>query len=827
MQGRNVQITHKILGFMLKTITQHPILAIGLLLITVVFVGSQLTKLTFDNSPDGFFMQGDPNLSNYENFKDKYQTDEFSLILLSAPERWNKTFIADVQNTIAKLEQLPHVIKVSSITNARNIEGVGDDIIIDDLFSGDHSDSEIQAIQKKAVAHPHYSKLYVTKDGNHVAIIVESKIINAQVDYKVTLVENIRNIVNTPSLKDYKPRIVGAPVLDSDVRNIVQQESVILTLLTFSLIIIGFWKVFRSAYAMLMAFVILSSSLVTTFGAMASMGFSYTLLTPIVPTFLMSVGIGPLMFLLSGFCYRRSNGANGKEALSSTFIEVGATCCLTVITTSGALLAFSASDIVPVYQVGCTMAIGLIITLIVTLFWFPIFLNEQNQHRLKLGGVALSKRLNILMQIGEWVIVHYKALLLSFMAVCGIAMLGLTQLKTDYQYLGIFKESTRIHQDYTYVDEILPTSASIELIFKGSTENAIKSPDVLKAMDKLTQFISMNSQLPVKIYSLADVVKELNQAFHNNEKAYYRIPDDQALIAQELFLFESSDQNEFSQITNWNYQETRMIIRVPNVTDSQYQALFAVINQGIAEIFTKKEVTVAANDHREPAPTLTDTSQITVTKTGLVQLWVTIGNYLIESQVTSILLAFGAVTLAMMAIFKSVVTGGIFGLLNLSVIVIVLGLMGALGIYLDPYTVLIAGIALGILDDDTIHFVKSVQDDVNRGASIEDAIRHTYAQAGQAIFYTTIILVVGFSFNLFSSIASLTKFGLLVSLTLFLGLIVEFLITPGLILLLGPRILKSNNVSSAECEKRKRVELNELLTPANSYITASKEEGLS
>jgi predicted RND superfamily exporter protein len=52
------------------------------------------------------------------------------------------------------------------------------------------------------------------------------------------------------------------------------------------------------------------------------------------------------------------------------------------------------------------------------------------------------------------------------------------------------------------------------------------------------------------------------------------------------------------------------------------------------------------------------------------------------------------------------------------------------------------------------------------------------------MLYTTAVLVFGFAIYSLSSVASLTKFGLLVSLTLVLGCVTEYLITPALILLL-------------------------------------------
>jgi len=794
MNDPREKIVTRVLYYLLLFIVRNKWVPIGILLGCVVLAGQQLPNLTFDNTPDGFFMEGDPNLVNYEQFKDRFESDEFSLVLLDAPALWDKSFIDAIRQAVAAFKQLEHVKRVVSITNVRNIEGSGDEILIEDFFQGVISARDIADKQQKAVAHPHYSGFYVSKDGHHVAILVETEIIKGQMDYKIGLTKSLRRIAGEGPLAAYNPRVVGAHVLDADVRTMVEKESGMFSAICFALIMLGFWVVFRSLYAMLMAFVILICSLLMTFGLMSGLGYPFTLLTPIVPSFLMSVGIGSLVFLLSAFCHNREQGLTVDDALITTFTEVGAISFMTVLTTAAALFTFSFSKIVPVFEVGIIMGAGLLIIFVLTLVLFPIFIGSKSHRFLRLGGSTLNKRVTMLTSVGEWVILHYRLLLCGFVMVSGLAGMGLMQLKTDYHYLGIFKPSTRIHQEYTAVDNLLPASAALELVLRGNRENAVKQPTVLQAMDQLATYITENSKLPVKVYSLADVVKELNKAFHNNDATFYTIPDSADLIAQELLLFESSDQDEVKQLVDMKYQQARVTIRVPNVADSQYRDLLALIDQGIQNYFdgNAKAATMVGVDSPEAA----GLRDVRVMKTGLVQLWVTISDYLTESQISSVTLSFIAVAVVMVLIFRSIVMGLLLGLLNLSVVIMVLGVMGAVGVYLDPYTILIAAIALGILDDDTMHFVKSVQEDVLRGFSIENGIRNTYAQAGQAIFYTTAVLVISFATYVFSSIASLTKFGLLLSLTLALGLIIEFLITPAIILLVGKYIFKPANNAS-------------------------------
>ena len=63
-----------------------------------------------------------------------------------------------------------------------------------------------------------------------------------------------------------------------------------------------------------------------------------------------------------------------------------------------------------------------------------------------------------------------------------------------------------------------------------------------------------------------------------------------------------------------------------------------------------------------------------------------------------------------------------FGLLaivpNLFPVVAVLGVMGWLGISLNVATIMVASVALGIVDDDTIHFINRYRRETAAGAGV-------------------------------------------------------------------------------------------------------------
>jgi predicted RND superfamily exporter protein len=126
---------------------------------------------------------------------------------------------------------------------------------------------------------------------------------------------------------------------------------------------------------------------------------------------------------------------------------------------------------------------------------------------------------------------------------------------------------------------------------------------------------------------------------------------------------------------------------------------------------------------------------------------------------------------------------------NMSPIFFTLGYMGYSGINLDYTKMLIATVAVGIVVDDTIHFVTRYHHEFDRCKNYAEALCRAFQSVGRAMCITTLVLVSGFMIFTLSLLESMTNFGLLISLTVSIALAADFLLMPALILklkLFGP-----------------------------------------
>jgi predicted RND superfamily exporter protein len=113
------------------------------------------------------------------------------------------------------------------------------------------------------------------------------------------------------------------------------------------------------------------------------------------------------------------------------------------------------------------------------------------------------------------------------------------------------------------------------------------------------------------------------------------------------------------------------------------------------------------------------------------------------------------------------------------------GIMGYFQIPLKPSTILVFGIALGITVDNAILFLGKYRNELKLHAwDVRFAILHSLRETGLGIFYTSVILFFGFLMFVFSQFGGTKALGLLVSITIMVGMATNLVILPALLLTL-------------------------------------------
>ncbi len=181
--------------------------------------------------------------------------------------------------------------------------------------------------------------------------------------------------------------------------------------------------------------------------------------------------------------------------------------------------------------------------------------------------------------------------------------------------------------------------------------------------------------------------------------------------------------------------------------------------------------------------------ELHVEVTGYVKMMSEMEHYLLNSQIRSLMVAFVVITLMMLLLLRSARLA-IFSMIpNFVPIALGLAFMVPMGIALDPGTVMIGSIALGLVVDDTVHFLVRLR----RNLATSDrpgAIEKTMEQTGRPIIQTSIILALGFSVLTLGSFTPNVAFGLISAAVIILAVVADLVMLPAALIVIKPRFGK-------------------------------------
>ena len=270
----------------------------------------------------------------------------------------------------------------------------------------------------------------------------------------------------------------------------------------------------------------------------------------------------------------------------------------------------------------------------------------------------------------------------------------------------------------------------------------------------------------VKTVSLVDSVKDAFQSLNRDDKDKYVIPSDRTALAQTLFLFDSANPDDRRQLVTDDYRQARISVRLYNYGSSEYLDFFQSVNRDMELIFS---------------PLKSSYSGLEYEITGGLALMMELFEYMSWSQVKSFGLALVVVSIILLVVFGSVKTGLIAILPNVFPVLVTFGIMGFLGIPLDADTLIIAPLVIGVSVDDTIHFLVHYRMEFQQNNDKFGAIAGSIKQSGQAICFTSLIIVLGFLILVISIHQGMAHFGLLIAVAFSAAVLADLLWLPSLV----------------------------------------------
>jgi predicted RND superfamily exporter protein len=770
---------------------------IALVLLMVLAMGTQLPNLRMDTSTEGFLHETDIMRLNYDKFRDQFGRDEKILVAVKTPDIFKADFLKKLARLHRDLEtNLPYIDEVNSLLNARNTLGTKESLLVEDLFE-DFKINEKELSRKKQLAlkNPLLVDLLFDKSNTFTNIIIDTQTYSSfdRQGRKITLseedefsdepaepvdkiyltdeentkiIEKIQAIVKKYEAEDFQVYLAGSALFSGVIKQAMKKDTrgFIQKMLVMDLLVL--FLMFRRISGVFLPLLNVVLAIISTVSLMAFFKAPFTVVTQIMPSFLLAVITGGSIHLLAIFYKDFAKTNHVQDSLRFAMGHSGLAIVMTSLTTAAGMWSFSFSEVAPVSNLGKFASAGIVIGLLYILVLLPAMIGVLKIKHKPEKNPQNNRLDKFLLAISDFALNKAKAIVIVSTVMIMVAIGLAAQMKFSHYPLIWFDEQHPVRTSIEVIDKTLNGSMTMEVIVDTQKENGLYEPSVLKKIEQAKAYLSTVGDEVVfvgKTINVVDILKETNKALHANNADFYNIPKQKELIAQELFLFANSGSDDLEDFVDSQFSKARLTLKMPYVDA-------ILFNQFIEEIDEQLRIIFA------------DEAQVEFTGVGV--LLSSIMEKSIHSSAISYLIAFGLIALMMIILIGDIKIGLISMIPNVLPILILVAIMSVFGLPLDMFSMLVGSIALGLAVDDTVHFMHNYRRYHLQGKSVDESVRLTMLGTGRAIIVTSVVLSLGFLVLLSASMNNMFNFGVLTASAIFVALIADFLLVPAIMKLL-------------------------------------------
>ena len=737
-------------------------------LIVAGFVAlAPLTNFTaLNNDISMWISEDDPVYQTYERFREEFGGQRTLLIALQSERLFtpeNLAFIRDVTEDIERVETVDRVQSLSTANIVRSLSASADDedagIEVQPLLDDDLTQpGAAERVRRGALDDALLRGDLVSEDGTVTAIIVSFD--EDRIDaVRSGVIDRIHQLVDPRLPEGMRAHYNGSLEISETYNRITLENTRNLTPPILLLTVGAIFLMFRSwrITGLLMVAVLVST--VWTMGLFVLMGFTYNILASMLPPLVIILAIADDVHIVQHFNHELRATGDKQHAFVSSVQHLFVPLLGASGTTALGLLSLATSEVVAVRSFGVGAAVGVMVDFVMSLVFVPTLLMWLKPE----PGIAPQERYLLvpMQRVARFSIRYAKPVLATTVALMALSAAGIAALRVDTNHVNFFAEEHPLHVSADVIDRQLSGIYSFNVLLEGEP-GSMKAPDTLRRMEELRLRLE---RLPFvkKVTSVADYVKRVNRELNGGGEAAAVVPASAEAIAQELFVFELSDDGraELERLVASDYSRSQISVKLASMSSD---LVFEQINRA-----------------EEEAAAVFAGSGVTPTVTGSGRIFATLDHYLVVSQLSSFGTAFITVFAVIFIVFRSARFGLLGIVANALPVCAVLALMGWLGISLNVATVMVASVALGIVDDDTIHFIGRFRREAARGADSARAIELATMHEGRASLTTAIINSIGYGIMIFSAYKPTAWFGGLLAVTMMVAFLAEVLVVPALI----------------------------------------------
>ena len=760
-----------------RIVLRNRILMLSIIAAITVFLALQWKNIHFTFTEAN--MLPDDNIANveYNAFLDKFG-EEGNLIIIGVKDStfftpkayaaWSK-----LMNTIKQNQEVDLVVSLNDLKKLQKNEALETFELVPFVDESKALNPKyLQTIKKELFNDlPFYEGLLFNKRSGSVrsAIYMDKKIVNTKARKTFVLEKLIPAITTFEKETKIDLRVSGMPYIRTlNAKTITDEISIFIgaSLLITSLL---FFFFFRSFKATLISIVIVIIGVMWSFGFLGLFNYEITILTALVPSLIIVIGIPNCIFLTNKYHQEFKVHRNKAKALQRVTTKIGMATLMTNLTTAIGFATFVASNNNLLLEFGVVTSINIMALFFLSLVLIPIFhsyLNPPKERHLKhLDRGSVKKFM-------DWILKTIKTNRLSIyvasVALLVFSIIGIYEMRISGSLIEDMPKKEAFFQDIVFFEKEFDGVMPLEIMIDTKRKKGVMKLSTLKRMEELETAIEEIPELSKPI-SIVNLVKYSKQAYYNGNPDYYELPTSQ----EQAFIL------SYAKNATANSKENLMKSYVDST--GQYARITTFMRDESGDQIAKIEEEI-----RKKADKLFPKERYNVIITGKALVFQKGTGYLLDNLLSSLIFAFFLTALLIGFMFRSFKMILVSIIPNLLPLFLTAGLMGFLDIPLKPSTILVFGIAFGLSVDDTLRFLSQYREELKKNNwKIKKSVYATFNESGLSMFYTSIVLFFGFSVFMLSSFGGTIALGGLISLTLLFGMLSNLMLLPALVLTLN------------------------------------------
>jgi len=825
-------------SFYSNYLLKYPKIIFTIVISLAIVMFSFTLKLEIDASAETLLLEGDKDLEFTREIGKKFEAPDFLVLTYSVEDDLlSEKNIKNIKILTDRILKFKQVDAVNSIVNVPLLQSPARPVkeLVKDVKTLSSEGVDKKLAKREFLTSAIYKENLVSKDFKTTVLMINLKrdekyfklinhrdsfhqlqkqgvLTNAQkIDFEKAKIElkTYRDIIRAEnhqlmldiraikkefeSTNDAKLHLGGASMVADDMIEYVKSDLSTFGYVIVILLIVILYILFKEIRWVVIPLFICFISIIITSGLLGVFGWEITIISSNFISLQLIMNMSLVVHLIIKYkeLLLTKPQFTQKELLVQTVSDMWKPSFFVVITTIAGFSSLVYSDILPVITFGWMMSVGIVVSLLITFLLFPLVLIFFNKSKIQ----NIIKEENPITSKIAYIALHYKKTIyfLSFIMVL-FSITGATRLQVENSFIDYFKKDTQIYEGMKLIDQKLggTTPLDVVIIFKDNSDE-VKSINVVvnndeqsfedeelasfadefetseeekkkywftkSKMDKIKQVHNyIDSLEPIgKVLSLAtlmEIGKSLNEGLELDGLTL-------ALINKELPLkYKNIILDPYVDIdSNMARISTRIIDSQENLKrDALLKKIDKDLNNMLNENYEEYKV-----------------SNLLVIYNNMLQS-------LFDSQIKTIGLVVLILFFMFLILFKSFKIAVVAIIANTIPVCVIFGFMGWMDIPLDIMTITIAAISIGIAVDDTIHYIHRFKLEYQETNNLKLSIENAHKSIGRAMFYTSTIIMIGFSVLVLSNFIPTIYFGVLTVIAMFMAIAMDLLLLPILLL---------------------------------------------